>query len=93
MPGQEDLPAFWEEANLAERRKLLTVALDSDYGQTVKEKSIAANGPKPALKNKAHQKGLALKPIKTELFCLKSPGHGLQVHFIDALIQATKILD
>ena len=44
----EDLPKLWEEANLTERRKLLTSILDAVYVDTVEEKSIVAIRPKPA---------------------------------------------
>ena len=44
----EDLPKLWEEANLTERRKLLTSMLDAVYVDTVEEKSIVAIRPKPA---------------------------------------------
>ena len=46
----EDLPAPWEEATLAERRKLLLTMLDAVYVDTVEEKSIVAIRPKPAFR-------------------------------------------
>ena len=46
----EDLPPLWEEANLAERRKLLLTMLDAVYVDTVEEKSIVAIRPKPAFR-------------------------------------------
>ena len=46
----ENLPALWEEANLAERRKLLMAMLDAVYVDTVEEKAIVAIRPKPAFR-------------------------------------------
>ena len=44
----EDLPRLWEEANVAERRKLLLAMLDGVYVDTVEEKAVVAMTPKPA---------------------------------------------
>jgi len=44
----EDLPVLWEEADLAERRKLLMAMLYAVYVDTVDEKSVEAIRPKPA---------------------------------------------
>ena len=44
----ENLPAIWEGANIAERRKLLLTMLDAVYVDTVEEKAIVAIRPKPA---------------------------------------------
>ena len=44
----EDLPRLWEEANLAERRKLLLTMLDAVYVDTVEEKAVVAIRPKSA---------------------------------------------
>jgi len=44
----EKLPAIWEGANMAERRKLLLTLLDAVYVDTVEEKAIVAIRPKPA---------------------------------------------
>ena len=44
----EDLPTLWEEASLAERRKLLMTMLDAVYVDTVEAKAIVAFRPKPA---------------------------------------------
>ena len=46
----EDLPKLWDEANLAERRKLLLSMLDAVYVDTVEEKSIVAIRAKPAFR-------------------------------------------
>ena len=46
----EDLPVLWEEADLAERRKLLMAMLDAVYVDTVEEKSVVAIRPKPAFR-------------------------------------------
>ena len=46
----EDLPALWEEASLAERRKLLITMLDAVYVDAVEEKPIVAIQPKPAFR-------------------------------------------
>ncbi len=46
----EDLPALWEAATLAERRKLLLTMLDGVYVDTVDEKAIVAIRPKPAFR-------------------------------------------
>ena len=46
----ENLPALWEEADLAERRKLLMAMLDAVYVDTVEEKSVVAIRPKPAFR-------------------------------------------
>jgi len=46
----EDLPALWEAATLAERRKLLLTMLDGVYVDTVDEKAIVAVRPKPAFR-------------------------------------------
>ena len=45
----EDLPRLWEEANVAERRKLLLAMLDGVYVDTVEEKAVVAMTPKPSL--------------------------------------------
>jgi len=44
----EDLPSFWDEANLSERGKLVQTMLDGVYVDTVEEKSVVAIRPKPA---------------------------------------------
>ena len=44
----ENLPAFWEQANLGERRSILLALLDSVYVDSIEEKSIVAIMPKPA---------------------------------------------
>jgi len=44
----EDLSDLWNEANLTERRALLTSMLDAVYVDTVEGKSIVAIRPKPA---------------------------------------------
>ena len=41
----ENLPDLWEEADLAERRKLLMAMLDAVYVDTVEEKSVVAIRP------------------------------------------------
>ncbi len=46
----ENLPDLWEEADLAERRKLLMAMLDAVYVDTVEEKSVVAIRPKPAFR-------------------------------------------
>jgi len=46
----ENLPVLWEEADLAERRKLLMAMLDAVYVDTVEEKSVVAIRPKPAFR-------------------------------------------
>ncbi len=46
----EDLPVLWEEADLAERRKVLMAMLDAVYVDTVDEKSVVAIRPKPAFR-------------------------------------------
>jgi hypothetical protein len=46
----EELPALWEEAALAERRKLLTAMLDEVHVDPVEERRIVALKPKPAFK-------------------------------------------
>lgn len=46
----EDLPALWEQTNLAERRKLLLTMLDAVYVDTIEEKAIVAIWPKPAFR-------------------------------------------
>ena len=44
----ENLADMWEQANLAEQRKLLMTMLDAVYVDTVEEKCIVAIRPKPA---------------------------------------------
>jgi len=44
----ESLPSLWEEANLAERRKLPLAMLEAVYVDTLEEKAIVAILPKPA---------------------------------------------
>lgn len=44
----QDLPALWNEADLAQGRKLLLTMLDAVYVDTVDEKAIVAILPKPA---------------------------------------------
>ena len=44
----ESLPTLWDQANPAERRKLLLTMLDAVYVDTVEEKAIVAIRPKPA---------------------------------------------
>ena len=41
---------MWEEADLAERRKLLMAMLDAVYVDTVEGKSVVAIRPKPAFR-------------------------------------------
>ena len=42
-----DLPGLWTEANLEERRRLLTAMLDAVYFDTKQTRSIVAVKPKP----------------------------------------------
>jgi len=44
----ENLPAMWDDADGAERRKLLLTMLDAGYVDTVEEKAIVAIRTKPA---------------------------------------------
>ena len=44
----EQLPTLWEEADLEERRKILTAMLDAVYVDPVEERAIVALKPKPA---------------------------------------------
>ena len=46
----ENLPALWEQANLAERRQLLLTMLEAVYVDTIEEKAIVAVRPKPAFR-------------------------------------------
>jgi len=46
----EQLPTLWEEADLSERRKLLTAMLDAVYVDPVEERAIVALKPKPAFR-------------------------------------------
>ncbi len=46
----EQLPALWEEADLSERRQLLTAMLEAVYVDTVEEQAIVALKPKPAFR-------------------------------------------
>lgn len=46
----EALPTLWEEADLEERRKLLTSMLEAVYVDTVEERAIVALKPKPAFR-------------------------------------------
>ncbi len=46
----EELPTLWEEADLGERRKLLTAMLDAVYVDPVEERAIVALKPKPAFR-------------------------------------------
>ena len=46
----ENIPVLWEEADLAERRKLLMAMLDAVYVDTVEEKSVVAIRSKPAFR-------------------------------------------
>ena len=46
----ENLPVLREEADLAERRKLLMAMLDAVYVDTVEEKSVVAIRPKPVFR-------------------------------------------
>ena len=46
----QDLPTLWEEANLAERRTILTSTLDAVYLDAVEEKALVAIRPKPAFR-------------------------------------------
>ena len=46
----EDLPALWEKADLAERRRILLTMLDSVYVDTVDERRIVAIRPRPAFR-------------------------------------------
>ena len=46
----EDLPALWEEADITERRRILTTILDAVFVDTGELKSIVAIVPKPAVR-------------------------------------------
>jgi hypothetical protein len=46
----EDLPRLWKNADLGERRRLLTTMLDAVYVDTVEEKRIVAIRPRPAFR-------------------------------------------
>ena len=46
----EGLPALWDNADLAERRRLLMTMLDAVYVDTVEERRIVAIRPKPAFR-------------------------------------------
>jgi hypothetical protein len=46
----EQLPALWEEADLSERRQLLTAMLEAVYVDTVEDRAIVALKPKPAFR-------------------------------------------
>ncbi len=46
----QQLPTIWEEADLSERRKLLTAMLEAVYVDTVEERTIVALRPKPAFR-------------------------------------------
>ena len=46
----EDLPKLWQEANMGERRKILTAMLDAVYVDTKEEKPVVAIRPKPAFR-------------------------------------------
>ena len=46
----EDLPVWWAEVDLTERRKLLMAMLDAVYVDTVEKKSVVAIRPKPAFR-------------------------------------------
>jgi len=46
----ENLPTLSEEANLAERRKLLLTMVDAVYVDTVEEKAVVAIRSKPAFR-------------------------------------------
>ena len=46
----EELPTLWQEADLGERRKLLTAMLEAVYIDTVEERAIVALKPKPAFR-------------------------------------------
>ena len=50
QPKPEDLPVLWEEADLAERSKLLMAMLNAVYVDTLDEKSVVAIRPKPAVR-------------------------------------------
>tara|TARA_B100000745_G_scaffold160715_1_gene105137 strand:- start:316 stop:486 length:171 start_codon:yes stop_codon:yes gene_type:complete len=45
-----NLPVLWEEADLAERSKLLMAMLNAVYVDTLDEKSVVAIRPKPAVR-------------------------------------------
>ena len=47
----ESLPAVWEQANLAERRRILMAMLEAVYVDAVEEKRIVAIKPKPAFRS------------------------------------------
>ena len=46
----EHLPALWENADQAERRRILLTMLDAVYVDTVDEKSMVAIRPRPAFR-------------------------------------------
>ena len=46
----EDLPKLWQEADLGERRKILTAMLDAVYVDTKEEKAVVAIRPRPAFR-------------------------------------------
>ncbi len=46
----QQLPTIWEEADLSERRRLLTAMLEAVYVDTVEERTIFALRPKPAFR-------------------------------------------
>ena len=45
-----DLPHLWNEADIVERRKILTTMLDAVYVDTVEERRIVAIRPRPAFR-------------------------------------------
>ena len=46
----EDLPKLWQEADMGERREILTAMLDAVYVDTKQEKAVVAIRPKPAFR-------------------------------------------
>jgi len=56
----ENLPVLWEEADLAERSKLLMAMLDAVYVDTVDEKSVAASRPLFEVATTREGSGIAL---------------------------------
>ena len=54
----EDLPALWEKADMAERRRILTTMLDAVYVDTVEERRIVAIRPRAAFRPLLEKAGL-----------------------------------
>ena len=62
----ENIPDLREEADLAERRKLLMAMLDAVYVDTVEEKSVVAIRPKPAFRPIFRVSGVGVSPVSTK---------------------------